>query len=89
MKTINWNQASELGLVERINREILHPLGLAMARDPATGSSDIILVADDGKFEYDESEPTTVMSDHYVMEKLKTLEFSHTPYTIKTGTEVE
>lgn len=34
MKCINWNQASELGLVVRINREILHPLGLSMSRDP-------------------------------------------------------
>ncbi|HGK7310691.1 TPA: hypothetical protein ACJ51G_000661 [Aeromonas hydrophila subsp. hydrophila] len=34
MKCINWNQASELGLIVRINREILHPLGLSMSRDP-------------------------------------------------------
>lgn len=27
---INWNQASEMGLIERINTEILHPLGLAI-----------------------------------------------------------
>lgn len=30
MKHINCNQASELGLSVRINRETLHPLGLAM-----------------------------------------------------------
>lgn len=34
MKTINWSQASELGLIVRINREILHTLGLSMSRDP-------------------------------------------------------
>lgn len=52
MKTINWNQASELGLVERINREVLHPLGLAMTRTPATGFSHSILVAPDKEFTY-------------------------------------
>lgn len=56
MKTIDWNTMSDLGLIRRINREILHPLGLAIARDPNTGISDCILVADDGEWEYsDES----------------------------------
>lgn len=42
MKSINWNQMSELGLIERINREILHPIGLAISRNPDTGSSDSV-----------------------------------------------
>lgn len=52
MKLIDWNTASELGLVQRINKEILHPLGLAMSRDPKTGHSTHILVADDKHFEF-------------------------------------
>ncbi|MEC4728860.1 hypothetical protein HWQ46_25425 [Shewanella sp. D64] len=52
MKKINWNVMSELGLVEKINREILHPLGLAVAYCPHTGFSESILIADDGIWEY-------------------------------------
>lgn len=54
MKRINWNQASELGLIVRINREILHPLGLAMCRNPENGASDMLLVSPDGIWEYDQ-----------------------------------
>lgn len=43
---------SELGLIEHINRLFLHPLGLAISRDPSTGHSTQILVADDGVWEY-------------------------------------
>ncbi len=57
MKEINWNKASEFGLIERINRELLHPLGLAMTRDPNTGSSTHLLVADDGIWKYSDDIP--------------------------------
>ncbi|MDI5830186.1 DUF7415 domain-containing protein [Shewanella xiamenensis] len=60
MKSINWNQMSELGLIEKINREILHPIGLAIARDPATGISEKVLVAPDGIFEYGEMKSTII-----------------------------
>lgn len=43
---------SELGLIYRINSEILHPLGLAISRNPDTGSSDVVLLAEDGVWEY-------------------------------------
>lgn len=43
---------SDLGLIYRINNEILHPLGLAISRNPDTGSSDVVLLADDGVWEY-------------------------------------
>lgn len=33
MKNINWNQASELELIVRINCKTLHQLGLAMSRN--------------------------------------------------------
>jgi len=54
MKTINWNQAGELGLIVRINREILHPLGLSMSRNPENGASEMLLVSDDGIWVYDQ-----------------------------------
>ena len=52
MKKIDWNKASELGLVERINKEILHPLGLAMCRDVDSGVSPSLLIASDGVWNY-------------------------------------
>lgn len=54
MKHINWNQVSELGLIVRINREILHPLGLAMTRNPENGVSEMLMVSPDGIWEYDQ-----------------------------------
>lgn len=32
-KIIDWNEISRLGLLERINREIMHPLGYAVCRE--------------------------------------------------------
>lgn len=52
MKNIDWNVASELGLIERINIEVLHPLGLAMTRNPNNGTSPYLLVAPDREFKY-------------------------------------
>jgi hypothetical protein len=66
MKTIDWNKMSELGLLERINREICHPLGLAVSRDVETGGSTRILIADDGEWEYDPKMKTGVISDDEV-----------------------
>ncbi len=70
MKSINWNQMSQLGLIERINREVLHPLGLAVSRDIKTGTSEKVLVADDGIWEYSSDMQTTVISDDEVKAKL-------------------
>ena len=49
---LDWNQLSALGLIVRINAEILHPLGLAIFRDPASGISAGAMIAPDGKWEY-------------------------------------
>jgi hypothetical protein len=49
---LNWNDMSELGLIVRINNEILHPLGLSLSRNPGTGASEAVLIAPDGKWEY-------------------------------------
>lgn len=49
---IDWNELSRRGLLVRINNEILHPLGLAIMREPETGSSPGALIASDGRWEY-------------------------------------
>lgn len=73
MKHIDWNKMSELGLIERINREICHPLGLAVSRDVETGSSKMILIADDGEWGYDPEMKTSIISDEEVRAKLSEL----------------
>jgi len=52
IKTVNWNNLSEWGLIYKINKEVLHPLGLALSRDPETGVSEAIIIADDLIWEY-------------------------------------
>lgn len=49
---LDWNQLSALGLIFRINAEILRPLGLAIFYDPASGISAGAMIAPDGKWEY-------------------------------------
>lgn len=73
MKTIDWNKASELGLVEKINREVLHPLGLAMTRNPETGASESILIADDGVWEYSPEMKSTIKTDEEVKAAIKVI----------------
>lgn len=71
LKCIDWNKASELGLVEKINREVLHPLGLAMTRNPETGSSDGLLISDDGEWGYAPEMETTILPNETVREAIK------------------
>lgn len=67
LKTINWNQISELGLHERINREIMHPLGLAITRIVDDGSSPGAVVADDGVWQYAPGTPSMdVFTDEHI-----------------------
>ncbi|EFR7740873.1 hypothetical protein H1Z89_002334 [Salmonella enterica] len=49
---LDWNQLSALGLIVRVNKEILHPMGLALFRDTESGVSDGALIAPDGKWHY-------------------------------------
>jgi len=51
-KVIDWNEISRLGLLERINREIMHPLGYAVCREVESGRSPGALVSDDGPWVY-------------------------------------
>lgn len=54
MKRVDFNTLSQLGLLWKINKDILHPLGLALTRDPDTGISVGALVASDGAWEFSE-----------------------------------
>ncbi|EKL7377669.1 DUF3850 domain-containing protein [Escherichia coli] len=49
---MNWKELSEKGLVFRIKREILHPLGLAIGYETLNGVSGGAYVADDGVWQY-------------------------------------
>jgi len=73
LKIIDWNKASELGLIERINREILHPLGLAMSRNPETGVSESLMIADDGVWEYDPEMKSSIKTDKEVRDAVRAI----------------
>ena len=72
MKEIDWNVIAELGLLERINREIMHPLGLAVYRQPKDGTSGGALVSPDGVFEYGDIE-SKIQPPSKTIEKIKKL----------------
>lgn len=73
MKSIDWNEMSELGLITRINKEILHPLGLAISKNPDTGISEKILIAPDGVFEYPSDFVFKNFSDEEIKAKINEL----------------
>lgn len=85
MKAINWNQMSELGLIEKINREMLHPLGLAMSRNSETGASYGVFVADDGVFAYSNNFRSRILSDEELKQKLADLQ----PISLSEGLAIE
>lgn len=73
VKSIDWNKASELGLIEKINRELLHPLGLALCREVETGKSPGLLIADDGCWKYPDNQVNNSPSDEQVKNIVRTL----------------
>ena len=56
--------------MQRINREILHPLGLAVSRNPDSGNSEAIFIADDGIFSYAESIKPVVITDDEIRTRI-------------------
>ena len=64
---------SDLGLIERINREILHPLGLAISREVESGISEKVFIAGDGVFEYAPEIKSKPLTYEQIQEKLKEL----------------
>lgn len=67
---MDWNKISEIGLLERLNREILHPLGIAVFFNPETGQSGGALISNDGEFEFDPSMPTKIIPEDEVRAKI-------------------
>lgn len=67
-KKIDWDEASNLGLIYKINKEILHPLGLSMFKGKF-GKSDGILVNNEP---YTFDQESTDRNE----EKLKSLDFN-------------
>ena len=51
---VDWMELSRMGLVEKINREILHPIGLAVFYNPETGVSGGAVISPDGFWKYPE-----------------------------------
>ena len=73
MIKINWNEISELGLLERINDEIMHPLGLAVFRTADDGSSGGALVAEDRVWEYADRAKLKNLTIEQVKERLEVM----------------
>lgn len=73
MIKLNWNEISELGLLERINDEIMHPLGLAVFRVSEDGSSGGALVADDRVWEYADRSKLKNFTIEQVKDKLEAM----------------
>lgn len=56
-KIMNFQEMSDNGLIWKINKEILHPLGLALARTEDENGSPVsygCIIAPDGKWEFSE-----------------------------------
>jgi len=62
-KTVDWNELSRMGLIERINREIMHPIGLAVCREVESGISPGALVSEDGEWRYPEPAEVCPVTD--------------------------
>ena len=56
MEIMDFNEMSSKGLIYKINKEVLHPLGLALMRDADTGTSDGCIIAPDGIWEYSQEQ---------------------------------
>ena len=64
---VDWNEIADLGLLQRINREIMNPLGLAVYRDPSNGTSGGAMIADDGVWEYSPEITNKILDDDEVV----------------------
>lgn len=52
-ETVNWNEASKLGLVDKINEQVLHPIGMSITRNSNSGASPCILKNNGGEWEHE------------------------------------
>ena len=69
-KIMDFEEMSNNGLIWKINKEILHPLGLALARDGDTSPG--CMIAPDGKWEF--SEEANIRNSERFQKFKKTLE---------------
>lgn len=53
IKFLSFNRMSQLGILYKINKEVLHPLGIALTRDQDLNCSFGCIVANDGIFNFD------------------------------------
>lgn len=58
LQLVDWNELSRRGLIVRINQEILHPLGLAVCREPESGVSPGAVVSPMGAWSYPKAQET-------------------------------
>ena len=72
-KVIDWNDALEMGLIARINKQVLHPLGLSMSLNPDNGASEWIALSDDGAFIYANGADNDKLSDEEIKAMAKEL----------------
>lgn len=54
VKYFSFEKLSKFGLLYKINKDVLHPLGLALSREPSLNVSFGCVVAKDGIWEYPE-----------------------------------
>ena len=59
MTYVDFNQLSNWGLIYKINKEILHPLGLALTRNPKDGTSEGCVVDESGDLLWEFSKDIT------------------------------
>lgn len=71
LKTVDWNQLSELGLQERINRQVLLPLGLGITRLTSNGTSPGCVVAENGGQFYFTGETKDVLTDDQIRARIQ------------------
>lgn len=68
---IDWSIASRLGLIEKINTEVLHKLGLTMIREGSTGLSPGLYISDELKWTYPDDHMSTLKSEIEIKEELE------------------
>jgi hypothetical protein len=71
---LDWDKMSELGLIEKINREVLYPIGLALFRDVDEGISQGCLISSAGPLMYPSDFVSGLKSNEEIKELLKTIE---------------
>ena len=78
VKYFKFDRLSEFGLIYKINKEVLHPLGLALSREPDLNCSFGCIVAPDGIYEY--TKETSELHEGNYKKFIENKEFILAPY---------